>query len=404
MIKKIFFTVALLGFAATTWSQVRPGKDRPIRVAMFRGTGTGSAYWHTNIHTSHTVMASLLANPRNASLGDSLIVPDSGFTFRTMATMVPAPPTVGTGPDGTCANTGCGPDAATIASFISYLQDSADVLILSCGVNFGTRVNTTQRQVIADFWTNKAYIGIHAISDSRNGGWATIDTIHGTQFNNHPSEQVARLRIDSVFQTDSNWRYLNKGMFSNGVDSTFIEEWFFYTNSGAQIRARAYLKPTVKLVETGMNISNPVSPMGDHPLSWFRQLPTGGRVFYTGLGHRANVWQQTRAFRRQVYNAILWTAKYDSLGTSSSIHPGHKAPGAMKDYSRLSVAPGALTVTMIPGGNHSVELLSMDGKRVGLQSGEGSSKAYNFTGLRSGVYAVAVTTSAGRASRLVTIQ
>src|SRR5690606_32153108 len=109
-----------------------------------------------------------------------------------------------------------------------------------------------------------------------------------------------------------------------------------------------------------------------------------------------------RTFRRQIYNAILWTAKYDSLSASTSINPNGKAPGAAKDYSRLSTTQGVLTVTMVSGGNHSVELLSMDGKRVALQSGEGKSKSYNFTGLRSGVYAVAVTTTAGRSNRLVT--
>jgi type 1 glutamine amidotransferase len=319
-----------------------------------------------------------------------------------MSTTIPNPH--GSGPDGQCTNNGCGPDAAAVASFISYLQDSADVMILSCAVNFGTRVNTTQRQVIADFWTNKAYIGIHAISDSRGGGWTTIDTIHGTQFNNHPSEQVARLRIDSVFSTDSNWRYLNRGMFSNGEDSSFIEEWFFYTNSGAQIRARAYLKPTTKLIEAGMNLGTSISPMVDHPHSWFRQLPTGGRTFYTGLGHRANVWQGTRAFRRQIYNAILWTSKYDSLSQVTSLKNGHMAAGNASQYSRFAVTPGALTVTAIPAGSHTVELTGVDGRRVALQTGAGSEKAYNFTGLRSGVYAVSVTTAAGRSSRLVTIQ
>lgn len=402
-VNKIFFAAALLGAAASVWSQGRPGLDRPIRVAMFRGTGTGSAYWHTNIHTSHTVMQTMLANPGAANLGDSLITPDSGFVFRTMQTTIPTP--AGSGPNGQCTNNGCGPDAATVASFISYLQDSADVMILSCAVNFGTRVNATQRQVIADFWTNKAYVGIHAISDSRGGGWTTIDTIHGTQFNNHPSEQVARLRIDSAFATDTNWQYLNKGMFSNGLDSSFIEEWFFYTNSGAQIRARAYLKPTTKLVEAGMSLGTNISPMVDHPHSWFRQLPSGGRTFYTGLGHRANVWQGTRAFRRQIYNAILWTAKYDSLkATSTSINPGRKAPGDARQYSRFAITPGALTVTAIPAGAHTVELTGLDGRRVALQTGAGADKAYNFTGLRSGVYTVSVTTTAGRSNRLVSIQ
>lgn len=398
IVKKLLFTAAVLGLAATAWTQDRPGVDRPIRVAMFKGTGTNSAYWHTNIHTSHTVMAAMLANPNSANLGDSLVTPTAGFTFRTMSVTLTGTPPV------ECAANGCGPDAAAIAAFTSYIQDSADVMILSCVVNFGSRVtNATQRQTLANFWTTKGYIGIHAISDSKST-WAPLDTIHGTLFNNHPAEQTGRLRIDSVYAADANWQYLNRGLFSNGFDSTFIEEWFFFTNSGAQIRARPYLKPTTKLIESSLANPNTSLNMGDHPHSWFRALPSGGRTFYTGLGHRSNVWQGTRAFRRQIYNAILWTAKYDSLSQTSAILPGHKAPGVANDYSRLSTAPGALTVTMISGGSHSVELLSMDGKRIAFQKGSGLETAHNFTGLRSGVYVVAVSTSAGRSNRLVTIQ
>lgn len=395
-VNKIFFAATLLGLAAAAWSQNRPGLDRPIRVAMFKGTGTGgSTYWHTNIHTSHTVMQTILSNPRAANLGDTLVVPDSGFVFRTMRT------------SGTteCAANGCGPDATALADFAAYIRDSADVMILSCAVNFGSRVNNVdQRAIIANHWTTKGYVGIHAITDSKST-WSPLDTIHGTLFNNHPAEQAGRLRIDSVFAADSNWQYLNKGVFSNGVDSTFTEEWFFFTNSGAQIRARPFLKPTTKLIESSLPNPNTGLNMGDHPHSWFRQLPTGGRTFYTGLGHRANVWQGTRAFRRQIYNAILWTAKYDSLkAPSTSIAPSHKAFANANQYSRFAITPGALTVTAIPAGAHTVELTGLDGRRVALQTGAGADKAYNFTGLRSGVYTVSVTTTAGRSNRLVSIQ
>jgi type 1 glutamine amidotransferase len=396
--RKLFFSVALLGMAGSIWAQNRPGIDRPIRVAMFRGTG--NTYWHSNIHTSHTVMASMLGNPSAAGLGDSLVIPTAGFYFRTM------PTAAGTGgPDGTCGGSStCGPDAATIASFVAYLQDSADVMILSSVVNFGFRVtNAAQREAIANFWTTKGYVGIHAISDSK-GTWAPLDTIHGTQFNNHPAEQTARIRVDSANSTDSSWRFLNRGMFSNGADTSFFEEWFFFTNSGAQIRARSNLKPTTKLIETGMNVSEGLKMGENHPHSWFRTLPTGGRTFYTGMGHRPDVWQGVRTFRRQIYNAILWTAKYDSLSKVVAINPGRKAPGAATLYSRLAAGRGTLTVTTIQPGSHKVELLGVNGSRIAMQQGTGADRAYNFTGLRAGVYAVAVTGPAGRSHRLVTIQ
>ncbi len=395
--KKLVAFGLMLGAIGTALAQDAPvpGKDRPIRVGMFKGTGTGGNYWHTNIHTSHTVIRNILANPATAGLGDSLLVPPAGFTFYSAG--------VGLNSAGTaeCTGSGCGATAAQIAEFVGAL-DTLDVMILSSVVNFGSRVqNAAQRQAFADFWTNKGYVAIHAITDS-HGSWAPLDTIHGTRFRGHPAEQDGTIRRDSVFQNEAAWQQLNRGVFSNGVDTTFLEEWFYFTTSGAAIRSTAFLKPTVKLVEASIARPGSQTAMGDHPHSWYRELPSGGRFFYTAVGHRSQVWETVRSFRRQVYNAIVWTAKYDS--STTSIHAPRMAPGAAADYSRLSVAPGALTVTMLPAGAHTVELLSVDGKRIALQTGEGREKAYNFTGLRSGVYAVSVKTAAGRSNRLVTIQ
>jgi type 1 glutamine amidotransferase len=394
---KLFVLTTILGFAGTAIAQEIPGKDRPIRVGMFKGTGTGSRYWHTNIHTSHTVLAGILANPAGANLGDSLVIPTAGFSFYSM------PIALNTAGTAECTGNGCGPNATQIAGFVAAM-DTLDVIIMSSVVDWGSRVsNVTQREAFQNFWNTKGYVAIHAITDTY-GTWAPLDTIHGARFRGHPAEQNGTIRRDSVFETDTNYRYLNRGVFSNGIDTTFFEEWFYFTTTAATIRSQPHLKPTVKLVEA--SIANPGSqaPMGDHPHSWYKQLPTGGRFFYTAVGHRSQVWQTVRSFRRQVYNGILWTAKYDSLATVTSIRHNGKAPGVAQDYSRLSVTPGALTVTMIPSGSHTVELLSVDGKRIAFQQGEGRDKSYQFTGLRAGVYAVSVGTSAGRSNRLVTVQ
>jgi len=392
--KKFLGLAIVLGAVFSAHAQSVPGKDRPIRVGMFKGTGTGSRYWHTNIHTSHTVLAGILANPATAGLGDSLVVPTAGFSFYSM------PIALNTAGTAECTGNGCGPNAGQIAAFVAAL-DTLDVIIMSSVVDWGSRVSDgAQRTAFANFWTTKGYVAIHAITDSY-GTWAPLDTVHGARFRGHPSEQNATIRRDSAFSTEPAWQYLNKGLFSNGIDTTFFEEWFYFTTSAAAIRSNNYIRPTVKLVEATVASPGSQTAMGDHPHSWYKQLPEGGRFFYTAVGHRSQVWQTIRTFRRQVYNAILWTAKYDLATTS--INPG-KARGVAADYSRLSVTPGALTVTMIPAGAHTVELMSMDGKRVAIQQGEGSEKAYNFTGLRAGVYAVALRTAEGTSSRLVTVQ
>jgi hypothetical protein len=50
-INKMLGLTVLLALTGSVFAQGVPGKDRPIRVGQFKGTGQGR-YWHTNIHTS----------------------------------------------------------------------------------------------------------------------------------------------------------------------------------------------------------------------------------------------------------------------------------------------------------------------------------------------------------------
>lgn len=383
----------LLVAAAIAAAQGRPGLDRPIRVGMLNGVGTG-VFNHTNLHTASSVVAALLAAPWTGNLGDSLVIPNAGFSFYSMP--------VSTNTSGTmCSGTGCGPSPGQLDTIVAAL-DTLDVLIMNSNTGIGNLItNSAHREAFEAFWVTKGLVSIHATTDSK-GAWEPLDSINGTRFNNHPAEQVATIRRDSVHESDPAWKYLNRGIFSNGADTSITEEWLFYTHSGAEIRARDNLKPTVKLIETGMTGIASLG-MGDHPTSWYRPFPTGGRTFYTGIGHRAQTWQNTRVFRRQLYNAILWTAKYDSIGEIVSLNPGYRASAAARELFRLRSMPGALAVSMLTEGGHSVELLSMNGRRIEMRQGFGRETTHVFSGLMPGVYIVSMKTRAGVSSRLATV-
>lgn len=395
---KIVIRAALLAVAGcvfSTFAQGKPGVDRPIRVGQFKGTGNG-LYWHENIHASTTMLSSILTTPSVAVLGPNIVVPkfSPGFTFTAF---------------GVVQGAGNTPTAAQTNAFVAAL-DTLDVAIISCMVGIDQIFTTAaQRDALANFARKKGYLAVHATTDSRSG-WAVGDSIHGTRFAGHPSsDRMGTVRVDSVFQADSAWKFLNNGIFSNNMDTSFVEEWFFYTTSGSSIRSQATLKPTVKLMESTLAGGfAPQTAMGDHPHSWYRTHPQGGRFFYTGVGHRPNIWntnaQAPRFFRRQLYNAIVWLSDYDSLSTgTTALNKRIKAPGSASDYSKLSISPSALTVTMIPEGDHSVELLTLDGKNVATRQGSGSGVSYVFDRLRSGVYILATTGIQGRSSRFVTI-
>jgi type 1 glutamine amidotransferase len=389
---KIFAAMAFLALGASVYAEGIPGKTRPIRVGMLKGTGTGQ-YWHTNMHTAGSSLASILANPDAANLGTSLVKPDSGFVFTQY------------GLTGTATGT---PSTAQTSAFVAAL-DTLDVVILSCIVDMANGIFTagTNRTALANHWNNKGYVAIHASTDSY-GTWPSLDSVHAARFQNHPnSDRNGTLRLDTIGgggPAKPEWAFLNRGL----ADTTFVEEWFSFTQNANVIRAFPNLQTTVNIDETSYagGLGGARQMGADHPMSWYRKIGTKGRFFYTAVGHRAQNYSggtNPRFLRRQLYNAILWTAGYDTVAGPVSIKSG-KATGAASEYSRLAVSPSALTVTMIPEGNHTVELLTMDGKRVAFQQGNGSEKSYNFTGLRPGIYALAVGTTQGRSNRLVTIQ
>lgn len=385
----------LCALAGATFAAGRAGIDRPIRVGMFKGMGTTTQFWHTNHHTAQTVMGQILANPTGAELGDSLVVPSAGFTYYAM------PVALNTGETAECSSNGCGPTQAQLDTIVAAL-DTLDVLVMNSNVNIGSRItNPVHREAFERFWATKGFVSVHATTENL-GSWNRLDTIHGARFRGHPVEQNGTIRRDSVFANEPHWRYLNRGLFSNGTDTTFLEEWFYFHESGAAIRAVPHLKPTVVLNEA--SVANPGSqtPMGDHPMSWYRALPTGGRTFYTALGHRSQAWQTTRTFRRQLYNAILWTARYDSPALPVAVERGHARPFA--HALRVTSRQGKISVEVNETEPHTVELSTTTGQRIALRRGGATPPTtHEFSTPKTGVYIVTVNTIRGRSVRLAAI-
>jgi hypothetical protein len=193
----------------------------------------------------------------------------------------------------------------------------------------------------------------------------------------------------------------------------FVEEWFSFQGTSAAIRAKSQLRVLMTVSEASYSgAGTGWTAMGaDHPLAWFRNFTGGGRFFYSAVGHRyqnytgvstgtGNANATTDWFRRQIYNAVVWAAKYD---TPVSVRPDLKAPGAASSYSNLSITGSNLMVSLLGEGDHTVDLLTVDGKRIASQKGTGKI-SHSFENLRPGVYALAVTTPNGRSNRLVTMR
>jgi hypothetical protein len=340
--KKIVFLFLFAG--CLCWSTAAP-----IRVGIFKGVGTGSSYWHPSIHPGSDAIAAMLADPAQAGLQNP-VIPARGFSV----TMY--------GVDTSCAQNGCVPSALQRATFIAAL-DSLDVVIFPNNVAIGDAIpDPLHRQRLASFWLTRGVISLHWSTDSK-ATWAPWDSLHGTQFQTREDYVEGTVHLDTAGFADilPSWKLLNRGLPDT---ARFREEWINFTTSGAAIRSQTSLIPTVNLDDNSYvpRLSN--VPKGDHPFSWYREFPEGGRFFYTGMGHQTSTYQSEYYFRRQLYNAVLWAAGADSNGIVVSARPAGRAGAAA---SLKTWGSGSRIHVRVAEAGALVELFSPDGTRLASQ-------------------------------------
>lgn len=156
-----------------------------------------------------------------------------------------------------------------------------------------------------------AFIGVHAASDTFHGFPAYLAMVGG-EFKTHgPQVSVDCINEDPAHAATSHLP----------ATWTLFDEIYQFNR---------FARPTVHGLLRLDKHPNNHTP-GDYPLSWCKPFGTG-RVFYTALGHREDLWDQefaqrsnapelARQFNQHVLGGILW-----ALGLA----PGDATPQAVK--------------------------------------------------------------------------
>jgi hypothetical protein len=165
-----------------------------------------------------------------------------------------------------------------------------------------------QKNALLDYMKTGGFVANHAVSEA--GRWPEMVSLLGSKMSNHTSETnlaTATLNLDSgasnhpiiagMAATDTKLKLVAK--------VSLADEWYSYTTNPRSVSG-------VKVLYTlDEKTFTPAGTMGDHPIAWVRTLPTGGRIFYTGIGHAGGFL--TPAFTQSLFiNAIFWTAKMDA--------------------------------------------------------------------------------------------
>lgn len=152
-----------------------------------------------------------------------------------------------------------------------------------------------------------AFIGIHAATDSfRNDqscakGWPEYVKFIGAAFRGHQEQRVATLKVEVPDHPATK-------MLADGWK--LQDEFYLFSNETySRERVRVLLSidtnktPPDDLKAMGMK------PGGDFPVAW-TNTEGKGRVFYTSLGHREDVWTNPK-FQEHLLGGIAWALQRD---------------------------------------------------------------------------------------------
>jgi type 1 glutamine amidotransferase len=173
------------------------------------------------------------------------------------------------------ADNGYGVDVSTNASIFTAEKLSGYKTVIFLNTT-GDVLDTGQQKAFENYINNGGgFVGVHAASDTEHD-WPWYTALVGARFAGHPNNPnvfVATIQIkDSLF------------VATKGLPASWerVDEWYNFTDISKEITVVANLDETSYTGGT-----NGIW----HPISWYQDY-SGGRSFYTGLGHTEDSYSE----------------------------------------------------------------------------------------------------------------
>lgn len=146
-----------------------------------------------------------------------------------------------------------------------------------------------------------ALIGVHSATDTLADDKIYVEKIGGI-FDGHPWNEQVRILIDG------DGHYITDALIADGGAN---DDDSFNPPSSLRIADEIYQFRTLNPGNVVLMHLDPATPKAEpgraYPLAWTRRAGAG-RIFYTALGHRPEVWRDER-FVQHVLRGIEWTAR-----------------------------------------------------------------------------------------------
>lgn len=268
-------------------------------------------------------------------------------------------------------------DDATGASFSSGLLDQYDVIIFS-NTTGDAILDGGQRLAFEQWIANGRHVmGIHSATDtyrhssgngSNTGTWDYYAELIGASVQENPSHvsgtppyamtlvglHASTANLPDPWVKNEEYYYWEGGYF--GTDNT-----------------------EVLRVEETMGPNGQVNSYdAPRPMSWYRELPNGSRVFYTALGHATANYTGDALFRTHIKDALEWLLDGNVSIPAENGHRGWVSLNHGTNMIRVIVPPPSIGST--------VSLLDAMGRLVRSVRSERTEVEIDVCGLPSGAY------------------
>ncbi|HEY2933087.1 MAG TPA: ThuA domain-containing protein [Acidobacteriota bacterium] len=156
-------------------------------------------------------------------------------------------------------------------------------------------ISDEQKTALMDFVkSGKGFAGVHSATDTFYK-WPDYGEMIGGYFDGHPWHQEVNVIVEDTKHPAT--RHLGKSF-------RIADEIYQYKNFS---RDRVHVLMKLDTSSVDMTKPNIKRTDGDFALAWIRDWGKG-RVFYTALGHKPEVWSDPR-FQTHLLNGIRWTMR-----------------------------------------------------------------------------------------------
>jgi uncharacterized protein len=160
----------------------------------------------------------------------------------------------------------------------------------------------------------KGFIGLHSATDTFQDTHRKTDPVTiakpetvidpynrmlGAEFTSHAKQQTATIRATTATHAFP--------ALQNLQDFTITEEWYAFTNLAPDLHVLLVQDTTTMNPDPKTGLRDTQYRADPYPETWAR-MEGKGRVFYTGMGHRDDVWASAR-YQQLVMAALAWSCR-----------------------------------------------------------------------------------------------